>query len=449
MSEPIFKLDYDGQAVNRDELNTFGSIAGLADDRVFAEILRMTPDDGTVYRGILPYAGEVRAANYGVAIPNGASGSVLVNPFRAVVGSRSLVGSGGLANWRDIRSAICIGNTSLTQVVSFTANSSGNPRWDLIYAAVAIDANTTPVTRKVKDPTTSVVTEESVSVFAQTTVTLGVNPGTPASTPTFPAAPSDSGSTYYIPIAYVRVVNGFGGSTTLNSRDIYEVAPALAISRALGAGSLRPADQQNILTGTAITGSGTSAVTLNGDMKWKGTTDTRPAGYMPPSMVGSESLLIAIDLSSGSSGNWSHQNLAIIDASRDWKWRLFKWAAMVAPTTLGVFPWNASSVDMFASTGMAPGYASSSSALIVGTGSSFHGNGGGNWIFNAQASGAGSTATPAAGFNVPTNAMTSGAAVRIDCDTTTGNLQLHITGTPTCSILLWLEASAPYPNAFF
>lgn len=455
--EQTYQLQIDGQAVNQAELNTLGNVAGLADDRVFAELLRMTPKGGSVAKGILPYGTTA------TIVPNGSSGSVLVNPFRAFVGSRTAVGTDALENWRGIRSALVVatGDTSLSHVVAIAANASGNPRWDAIFAQVAIDANSAPVTRKVKDPSTAVVSEQTVSLFAQTTCTLGIVTGTAGATPAFPTLSSDSGTTYYILLGYVRVPTGFGASSTVSKQNVNESCAILSISSATGAGTLRPANQSNVDGGAGISSSGTSAD--NGVLKWTGTTGVRPAAYMPPSMQGMESIVVGIDLGGASNANWTHTDGAIIDDSRDWRNRVCRWSAIVGPNTTAYaqLPWTGSTAGSMMSVvddgsvtatrrsptmGYSPG---TNPALAAGMGATFpNTNGAAGSEYAAAIMASGSTSAQAIGVqaNVPTDVMAVNTFIGIYADQTTGALKLHVIGVPRVAAFFWLDFTAQYPN---
>ncbi len=48
-----YHLDFDGQSVTQDDYNGLGAEAGIAGDRVLAELFRLTPDLGSVARGII------------------------------------------------------------------------------------------------------------------------------------------------------------------------------------------------------------------------------------------------------------------------------------------------------------------------------------------------------------------------------------------------------------
>lgn len=313
--EKKFQLSNNGQQVQQDDINLLGETAGLADDRVLAELFRLSPRSGsTISRGIIPYTHQTSATSPLVG-PNGASGSVIVRPFRAFIGSRTEEVDEARENWRDIRSALLVaeGDTSLTQSLSISANASGNPRWDLVLAAVAVDANSATVTRKVKDPTTKVIASASVVTTKVCTVTLSVVTGTPGATPAFPATPSDSGGTYYIPLCYIKVPNGFGASSTVSNYDILLNAPVLSLSSATGAMVLEVANQSYVPTASLR------------DF-WSGT--SRPTAYMPSTLHGGTSLLVNLiaTLSNGT----------VLD-SRDWRGRLNKFHALSVSSTSEVW----------------------------------------------------------------------------------------------------------------
>jgi hypothetical protein len=420
--EKRYQHTVNGQSVLTADLNVLGESSALADDRVFAELFRLAPYDGaTISRGVLPYgSGAVVAAA-------GASGSVSVRPFRALVGSRTAVATDAKKNWRDIRSAIGVGTTTLAQTVALAANATGNPRWDLVYAAVAVDANSASITRKVKDPTTKAIAGQSLVTTLETVVTLGVVAGTAGASPAFPSLPADSGGTYYISLAHVRIPNGFGASSTVAAKDIDEVAPILPVSTATGASSLRPANQHNVIGGVAISGAGTS--TANGALKWSGSSATRPGLYLPPSMSGSESLIIEIDLGNASSANWSHQNADIVDNSRDWRNRFWRWHAHVGSgaTNAGKFPGGAATVIGYSSEGT-PGFANDADyvAHASGLGSSFDSSGTDAAVAIVSASGPAATQAPSGTSNISTYAMAPATRVRLYVDTATGALLVNM-----------------------
>lgn len=411
MAEPIFQILQNGQSVLEADFDLLGLVSGLADDRVFAELLRLTPFDGsTVSRGIMPF-GHASSARTALVAPNGASGSVLVEPFRAVIGSRTAVATDAKKNWRDIRSAIAVGTTTLAQTISFAANGSGNPRWDLVYAAITVDGNGPSVVRKVKDPVTKAISGPSIVTTLVTSVVVGVQAGTPAASPTWPTTPSDAGSTYYIPLAYVRVPNGFGPTTTVLATDIAICASTLLLARATGAATLRVADGQTALASSA-------------QQSW-GSSGTRPKTWMPSSMVGAEALLLTIDTSSS--------NGTILD-SRDWRGRWVSWKLSTAghaaagdppdPGLVGTpYAYNALEADpnLTFATGMA------------------------QTLRDADSDGkAKILRLDGAHFQ---STLGSGNTIDVYVDLADGKLKFEKTGTPSIVVHAWIDFSAPLEDA--
>jgi len=324
-----FQLLNNGQQLQQDDVNLLGEVAALAEDYVFAELFRMTPYNGTtVTKAILPYGHQTSGKTATVAPSGLADGRVTVNPFRAFVSSRTAVASEAQENWRDVRSVLAVeeGDTALTTSIQFAANSSGNARWDLVYAAVEVEKNATGVTRKTKNPTTKVISSGTVVVTKVMGITLDKIAGTPHASPAWPAITADSGSTYYIPLAYVRIPNGFTSGSTIAVTDIADIAPVLRLSQAVGGSSIEVANSHYT--------SGSSYLTTARIANW-GATGTRPALFLPSTITGWTSVLVAADLTTGSE---SHANGAIVD-TRDWRNRFVRYMAVVAPAS-STFRWN-------------------------------------------------------------------------------------------------------------
>lgn len=319
----------DGQELDESDINSAAENAALADDRVLAELLRILPYDGSaVAKGILPFHIAASPAAAPAAPLIGSSGSanaqVYVRPFRVIIGSRTAVGTDAKANWRDVRSAIVIGTTTLHQAITLGATSA-NHRWDLVYARVDTDQNQAGVTRYVKDPVTEAVAAQSISVRKATVVQLGVVQGSEGASPTRPALPADSAGTYYIPIAYIYVPHPFTASSTVNKGRIHEVAPCVTISEALGVPTIRPNNHAHKVGGTQLTA-----------VDWP--TGEPPRGYLPPSMVGGVSRIIPFGWSSGFETGHTLGGTTVIDDSIDWRNRAGKWIAHCSAG--GVFAWN-------------------------------------------------------------------------------------------------------------
>ncbi len=149
MQERLFLTNV-GQEVQISDLNAMGQAASAADDQALAELLRLPWGSGSgANKFILPFAvhnipGAIAWDQTPTVVPYGASGSVAIYPFRAVVGSRTAPGTSLSLAWADIRTAFFAGSApgipSVT--VSLAANSSGSTRWDLVYAAVSVDGPT-------------------------------------------------------------------------------------------------------------------------------------------------------------------------------------------------------------------------------------------------------------------------------------------------------------------
>lgn len=381
--ERQYQMTAEGQQLLRQDLNLLGETSGLADDRVFAELLRMTPYDGsTVSRGILPATGTLVAGN-------GATGSVLVQPFRAFVGSRTAEATDARKNYRDIRSGLSVAEAATTRAttIAVAANASGNARWDLIYAIVTPDDPLTAVSRKVKDPWSKVVTSTATVTHKVTTVTLATAAGTPSATPEYPAVPADGGGAYNVPLAYLFVPNGSGSGTQYFPRsNIVIAAPIIDLSPAVGGRPIVIADTQYTMS-TALQhgwGSGT------------------PTHFVPPTVgVGGETLVVALDLTTGA---LSHANDSIVD-SRDWRGRLCWYQAVALNLPFG---WTTSA-------GIMPDPANGSQNHYNGWGQS---NASGQERRLAQFT------------------LVGGAVLTFYADATTGALKVKWTGTPATRVLI-------------
>jgi hypothetical protein len=328
MAQTRLNITLNGQEVQISDLNAVAQVAAQADDYALGELFRLEPDGyvqggGTIAKAILPWGlrnanGELTGgiAGHSTVAPAGATGSVSILPFRAMVGTRTVVagGASNQLNWQDIRSQAYIGtnaSNNLTQV-ALSANASGNPRWDLVYCAVVVDGATTNVTRFIKSPTTKVVSQQSISVSLSTTAAIGVVAGTPGASPALPTLPVDGGGIYNIPLAYVWVPNGFGAGSTVSLSNIRDASPTAQIARSTGASSLRPANGNNDGAGTYQSDSTFAWNTLGG---------VRSPVFIPPSMMGGEQLIVEIDALV--QAHPSHANGSIVDSSTDWRNRFF------------------------------------------------------------------------------------------------------------------------------
>ncbi len=317
-----FFITENGQSVQTDDADLLGETSALADDRVFAELFRLAPYAGSVAKAILAH-GHQGSGVYGLVAPGAALGEVDVRPFRAIIGSRAVEAAGAMENWQDARSALSVIEGATTRITSITvgANATAFARIDLVYAAFALEDDGPTVDRKKKDPTTGVVTDLAVPVTKVSSVTSAIVQGTASATPATPTTPSDSGNLYIIPLAYVRVPAGFGATSSLVlRRDFHVVAPVITLSPAVGAASLRSANKGFAASATPMAA-------------WANTSSSRAVSYLPSDLVGSETVAMVLDLTSGAE---SHANGDVVDSSRDWRNRITSYRGVASE---GAIPW--------------------------------------------------------------------------------------------------------------
>lgn len=479
----------DGQEVQQQDINTWSATAGLADDHVLAEFLRLAPYDGTrVYKAIIPngYRNTTGVPHVGTVSPG--TGVLTISPFRMVVGSRNAVNgapndnatypnpsgdSDALANWRDIRSGVYVGGaTSLMGTVTPANNGGGTARWDLVYAELSVDTAQNNVTRRVKNPTTGVLTSPSVPQYLLSPVTVGIVTGTPGATPALPALPADGAGNYYVALAYVAIQPGFTGgvtsfvtqairSTTICGSDGTGANPVPTAARFAPqhtALKVRPAngnnDGNNSGTGSIPTYNDSS----NGFQYFA--PNVRPISWCPPDWCGGDDVFVQLDLLNASAANWSHVNGGVVDNSTDWRARIFDVRVQVTPgpatnnfatstacigaasgsaASIGV-PYAANAVNSFSpvlgflsnSLGPDAAYGGANSSTIMYIDGSSHGDGG---FTSGNAYGLGAYMGLSASNKI---------ALYVDSN---GTLRVFIAGGPQVACFIWIRATAKMPNA--
>jgi hypothetical protein len=417
-------LTADGQEATIDDWNGNASAASLAPDRSLAELFRPAPNNAgggaQTTKGIVPfsfYGSPATGADFGIVAPSGsADGSVLIPPFRALIGSVSA--STPDINWRAARSAVFTGSdaTKKTFARQLLAATASNNRWDLVWAKLTLNVNNLTENRYVRDASTAVVTSTSEVVETIDSVTIGVTQGSEGATPTRPSLPADSGSDYYFPLAFVRLVHPHTSGTTLLSRQIQEVAPTIPLARATSAITIQPGNSQYATTGTVIAN--------GGDF----TSSARPNAFLPSTMVGGEHRFFAFDWDAATK---THPLSATttIDDTVDWRRRTFKWFVCAADGAPGdTFVWNAAATDNIPAVTIATGNKD------WGFGQSFIDDG------TAEAGGV------AGGVAAIANITATAFPVYFVVNLTTGVLSVVVGSDPSCRLFLWLEASAPFSN---
>lgn len=442
MSEAQGTITIDGQEWAVSDIINASRTGGLADDRVFAELLRMPAYDGTnVYKSIL--AGGLKIVeggagptpgNGGTVVPAGATGSINVNQFRAIVGSRQTVGTsptdptwtGPRANLSDIRTTVFTGSTALAQNIVLTPNSSGNSRWDVVYATVSVDLGAGSVIRRIKSVSSGAVSLVSVPTYLANPVTVGVVTGTPGSSPALPALPADTGGNYNIAIAAVRVPNGFTSASTVSTRDVRDLVGVATLTNGGGQTVASMTAAIGAMTGPApATGNNDRAGTYVTNFPWSATGGTRPSVFLPPAMNGGHQVIVEVDLST--TGAPSHSSGGIVDDSIDWRNRFIQSV------------YSGSSTLKFANDTSAT---SGTSALPVANAALFPQV---NQTFVADGAIVSGASTVWSLFGSP---MPGGASVGLYVSASDGVLRWFNNGTASnFRFFIWLTASASYPNA--
>lgn len=423
MAENGYQHPANGAEVRRQDINNMSDNARLADDRVLWELLRLTTGSATPQKGILPYGKSGWAAESGLTSTalvqgNVANGSVRVMPFRAIIGSTDT--SAQSEKLRGQRSGYHVGSSTQYRDVALTANASGNPRIDLVYAIVEPDADgdTADVVRKDPIPPHVISTLVSETVTKKTTVTLSVVTGVTGASPTPPVLPSDGAGLYNIPLCYVWVPTGFTAASTVGRGAITEIAPCLPIHSSMGVAACMPANQQWVEGGT-VSGHQTVATDRS----------KQNGAYLPSTMQGKEERVIMLQL--GLSPQ-SHYDGDVIDDSIDWRFRYFRYTVHHRS---GSSATNAFASDRNNSPSIGCMLATRTTTLS-GCGQTFYDD---SADTIAVADGNGTAVYTDLG---------TGASVELSiyARNTDGALIVKLVGPPTYQILIWLEASAPYSN---
>lgn len=383
------KLTQNGQELQLSDFNNVSAAASHADDAALSEVLRLAPYDGSnVARAILPYGYYGVDATPGTVSNGGATiiGAVCVNPFRAVVGARSSTPS---LKFTDIRSAVFVNTTGTgtdtTLAIAAQAAGVGTIRLDLVYATIHVDQDGATVARYKKDATTKVITAISGPVITKTYVTVSIVTGTASVTPTPAALPADPVDGYNIPLAYLRVDNGFSAASVLPNSKIFDVSPVPAAAK--------PA---NRLTATPF---------FDGKTKSK--------FYMPPSMQGKVERWFVVDTAAGVIPTGT-----IIDNSIDWRKRLIRGDVQIAVGATET-SWHAYA------TGNLP---------FTSTPTRF--------VSNSFDNGA-------ADFQVVSfsgGLLSAGTSLSLFVDAGTGALYLDVIGSPSVTCFFWLDATGQFAN---
>ena len=429
--EKQVQITAEGDELQQTDVNRMGEAGGLADDRVFAELLRMKPY-GSTHKAILPYAVDGGAAYTGLTSTalvqgNTADSRVRVLPFRAFVSS--LDNSSQVEAVRGVRSALFAGGSNIYQQVTIAANAVAHPRWTLVYAVITPNADGATEDRYNKDPGTLVVTSNPRVTYLRTTVTVAALDGVAAATPTRPSIPADAAGNYYIPLAYVWVPASFGAAQTVLREYIHEVAPCISLNGATGCLSLQPANQEYAIGGTVDTN------------QLDATQAYRPGAYLPSTMVGGVQRVFMFQVGLADE---SHVDGDVADDSIDWRFRFFKCTVAVRN--------GSTNVSAFASDRTASGAHLCPSAIFSVLGAELTVCMGQSFV-NDTALGVAWTVAPvnpvgAVLYLNLTNVSALGAAnsfLMLYVDTS-GKMIFKMQSPVSAQVMVWLEATGPYSN---
>lgn len=446
--EPTLNLQYNGQSCQSTDLNSMGDSAGHADDRTLQELLRMREYDAVrASRAIMPYGTEVQGSGgaliQGTVVPG--TGGVYVFPFRAVIGSRAVAVAGDAASaktaYRDIRTAVYAGSSTLQPEAALIpiTNGGGGNVCVLVYAKVSIDVAVTSTTRKVKDTTARTISVASVNPLLTTKVTILTTQGTandasghfiPGETSSGSAGlPADSGTDWYIPLAYVRAVAGAGAGTVYTSADIVNIAPSVQVS----GGRTCQHNHVSFIPAGNPTAAIVTQTSATSPYFWASGAGAKAKGVMS-SLSGGGELWAAVDLTTGALDVSSGM---VIDRTRDYRNRLFDIKVVAGLATAGyVFPWTLPSTNTL-TTNVTPSRGAIQNQLGVDT-----------QMFTTS-----SMCEVAAGVRsilkiVPANMSNLAAATTVELrvDSTTGELTIFFTGAPNVPLFFWIKFSGQMEN---
>lgn len=326
-------INTNGQEIGAEDWNATTQLASVTQDYVFQELFRPWPFDaagGIVSKGVIPYGysgtltGGVTSngtdpRQSGIVQTTGSSAPALrVYPFRAIIGSIEGVDAVAPRDaWREARSIVVADQEFGSAVLPLELDldpTVANNRCDLVYLHVTIAAITKNETRFVRDPITEVLSQPSLDVELGDTFEILVAQSAEAASPSRPSLPADSGQDYYIALAYCYLQHPSPGAVSATL--IHEVAPVIALSRATGAATMQPGNQQWNPTGAMLTATPFQVAASPG----------RPDTYIAPTMTGLESRFFFFKWD-GATKSPAVSSDVLIDNSIDWRKRWFEWHA--------------------------------------------------------------------------------------------------------------------------
>lgn len=466
MSSEQFIPPFDATTLGLQSLAKMGAAAAHADDYVLQELLQVAAFDANT--GAF---GKAILAGRRTLVTVGASDTtpILVNPFRAIVGSR-IAGNGTVVppppegtgdailttaaeqNYRDTRSAVfavadpttgALGYQMPSQL--FAPNATSFNRWDVVYATLYVDQLSTSAKVLVKAASggtaipTSAAATRITSVGTPPMALTGATPaiavatGAAAATPLVPSIPTDDGvaGVFHFPLALILIPAGFTpGSMAIPSTAIQIIAPLTTLAEARGAATVGPMSES---TGTAIA---TAALDGSGDT-W-GSTGARPTVALPASMKGEKRRLFLLDATPIAASAFPFGDTSIIDKSIDWRNRYIEWFVHAGPSNFRF----ASDPLAIGTTLLVPStqLETYGTNVLTGMGQSFIDDGT-TLLGSGHAGG-----VVLSLINSKLSVVAAGALIALYVDLTTGYLRLAYSGTPGTRLVMRLSPYGQFEN---
>lgn len=217
----------DGLKLALEDVEEGWLLAGTTADKLRAQLAQVSVSAGDRTGWAVP------VADGPIVVPNGATGTVKVNPFTAYRGPN------GSETTQDLLASFYAGSN---ETVPTPLPSAGNHRWDLLYAVIS-ETDSDSESRLVEDPVTGDVGAATVNTRHKSVVTLAWVQGTAAATATnpypaanWPAIPTPAAGEAIVPLAYVHTeYDATPGSVTYTVHKLAPVAPVARINPQTGA----------------------------------------------------------------------------------------------------------------------------------------------------------------------------------------------------------------------
>lgn len=213
-----------GVPVDQVDMDRMGLAAGSADELV--EEILLNHGTSAVSVGVVPLNPQLQAG-YPPLVTQPSGGVFALNPCHisaAVGGALNLIANtANLANVHAVMrpsgtpgaddTALVAGGLSGTvrdsvsvQTPASIANGDPtNPRIDVVYVTITRDTAAFNVSRRYKDPGSGTVSTVNQPMASDVKITLAVQPGTPASSPTVPSIPASTSTSWTHALVQVTV----------------------------------------------------------------------------------------------------------------------------------------------------------------------------------------------------------------------------------------------------